>query len=40
MNFKLLEKNRFISDGDSSIITIKGIDKEKLVESNKEIVTY
>ena len=40
MNFKLLEKNRFISDGDRSIITIKGIDKEKLVESNKEIVTY
>ncbi len=40
MNFKLLEKNRFISDGDSSIITIKESDKGKLVESSKEIVTY
>ena len=40
MNFKLLEKNRFISDGDSKIITIPESSKSKLVETTKKVVTY
>ena len=40
MNFKLLEKNRFISDGDSKIITIPESSKSKLIETDKKVVTY
>ncbi len=40
MNFKLLEKNRFISDGDSTLITIPESSKDKLRNIDKEIVTY
>lgn len=40
MNFKLLEKNRFISDGNSSIITIPSSEENKLKEVNLEVITY
>lgn len=40
MNFKLLEKNRFISDGNSNIITIPKSKEENLIETNKKIITY
>lgn len=40
MNFKLLEKNRYISDGDSSLITIPESKRANLINIDKEIVTY
>ncbi len=40
MNFNLLEKNRFISDGDKNIITIPSNLKDNLIDINKQIVTY
>ncbi len=40
MNFNLLEKNRYISDGDKDIITIPSSYKDNLVDTNKKIVTY
>ncbi len=40
MNFKLLDKNRFISDGDKNIITVPLENEEKLGETKIEVVTY
>ena len=40
MVFTNLEKNRYISDGDPNTITIKESDKDKLVETNKKVITY
>ena len=40
MNFKLLDKNRFISDGDKDIITIPEGSRDKLIETDKKIITY
>ena len=41
MNFKLLENTKYISDGDTSTITIKKEDKNLLKSSpNLKVVTY
>ena len=40
MNFKLLEKNRFISDGNSKMITIPTSSEGNLGETNLKIVKY
>ena len=40
MNFKLLEKNRYISDGEESIIVIPKSKEEKLTETNLKVITY
>ena len=40
MVFTNLEKNSYISDGDPNTITIKESDKDKLVETNKKVITY
>lgn len=40
MVFNMLEKNRFISDGDKEIVTIPVSLKDKLNDLNKEIITY
>lgn len=40
MVFTNLEKNRYISDGDSNTITIKESNKDKLVETDKKVITY
>ncbi len=40
MNFKLLDKNRYISDGDKNTITIPESSKDKLATIDLEIVTY
>ena len=40
MNFKLLEKNRFISDGNSDIITIPSASESNLIETDKKVVKY
>ena len=39
MNFKLLEKNRYVSDGDSDVIVVRTVDKDK-VNSHIKIRTY
>lgn len=40
MVFDMLEKNRYISDGEPNIITIKESDKTKLGETNMKVITY
>lgn len=40
MVFDMLEKNRYISDGEPNIITIKESDKNKLGETNMKVITY
>ena len=40
MVFDMLEKNRYISDGEPNIITIKESDKTKLNETNMKVITY
>lgn len=40
MVFDMLEKNRYISDGEPNIITIKESDKAKLNETNMKVITY
>ena len=40
MVFDMLEKNRYISDGEPNIITIKESDKTKLGETNIKVITY
>lgn len=40
MVFTNLEKNRYISDGDSNTIVIKESNKDKLVEIDKKVITY
>ena len=40
MVFTNLEKNRYISDGDPNTITIKESNKDKLVETDKKVITY
>ena len=40
MVFTNLEKNRYISDGDSNTIVIKESNKDKLVETDKKVITY
>lgn len=41
MNFKLLENNRYISDGDYKTITVKSNDKDKVKDSyGYSIITY
>ena len=40
MNFKLLEKNRFISDGNSKIITIPEANADKLVDTKLKVIKY
>ena len=40
MNFKLLESKRFISDGDSKLITIPKSKENNLIENNLKVVTY
>ncbi len=40
MNFKLLDEKRFISDGDSNIITIPESKTANLVATDKKIITY
>ncbi|MBR3660753.1 MAG: polysaccharide deacetylase family protein [Bacilli bacterium] len=40
MNFKTLEKNRFISDGSMDLVTIPKNLEEKLGETNLKVVTY
>ena len=40
MNFKLLDKNRYISDGNINLITIPNNVKDKLIETDKKVVTY
>ena len=40
MVFDMLEKNRYISDGEPDIITIKESDKVKLGETNMKVITY
>ena len=40
MNFKLLEKNRYISDGEESIIVIPKSKEGKINETNLKVLTY
>ena len=40
MNFKLLEKNRYISDGNKDMITIPKSKNDNLKETNLKVVTY
>ena len=40
MVFTNLEKNRYISDGAPNTITIKESNKDKLVETDKKVITY
>ena len=40
MVFTNLEKNRYISDCDPNTITIKESNKDKLVETDKKVITY
>ncbi len=40
MTFKLLEKTRYISDGNKDIIVIPKSSENKLIETDKKIVTY
>ena len=40
MNFKLLEKNRYISDGNSNMITIPESSISNLIETDKKVVKY
>ncbi len=40
MVFNMLKKTRFISDGDASLITIPESLKDKIIETDKKIVTY
>lgn len=40
MVFDMLEKNRYVSDGEPNIITIKESDKAKLNETNMKVITY
>lgn len=40
MNFKLLENTRYISDGDESTIVIKEKDQDKLIKTERDIITY
>ena len=40
MTFKLLEKNRYISDGEKNFITIPSSIKDKLNETNLKVITY
>ena len=40
MVFKKKKKNRYISDGDPNTITIKESNKDKLVETDKKVITY
>ena len=39
MNFDLLEKNRFISDGDKNIVTVRDKDKDN-ISTDKKVRTY
>lgn len=40
MNFKLLEKKRYISDGDKSTIVIPKDKEQELIKTDKKIITY
>lgn len=40
MNFKLLEKNRFISDGNKELLTIPKASEDKLAETKLKVITY
>lgn len=40
MNFKMLENNRYISDGNVNAIVIKNDDKDRLVSTNWKVITY
>ena len=40
MTFNLLEKNKFISDGDKNLVTIPKGEEAKLKETNLKVVTY
>ena len=40
MNFKLLEKNRYISDGDKDVIVINNKDKDYIINTDKEVIIY
>lgn len=40
MNFKLLEETKYISDGNTNTIVIKEEDKDKVIDTQKEIITY
>lgn len=40
MVFNMLDKTRYISDGDSNTIVIKESDKDKLSNTNLEVITY
>ena len=40
MNFKLLENKKFISDGNSNIITVLKSDEDKLIDTKLKVITY
>lgn len=40
MVFKMLETTKYISDGNPDTIVIKEVDKDKLIETDKKIITY
>ena len=40
MVFNMLKNNKYISDGNSDTIVIKEIDKDKLVTTDKKVITY
>lgn len=40
MNFKILEKSRYISDGIIDTIVIKKEDKDSVIDTNKKVISY
>ena len=40
MVFNMLEKNRYISDGNKDTIVIKEADNSKLATTDKKVITY
>ena len=36
----MLEKTKYISDGNPDTIVIKSSDKDKLVDTDKKVITY
>lgn len=40
MNFKLLEKNRYISDGNNKTIVISKDDMDSVIKTDKQVITY
>ena len=40
MNFKLLENNKYISDGNKDTIVVKESDKDRVIDTDKKIIAY